>query len=327
MSEPDQALATEAEDSGAPAKQDEHASAMNRRKQTIRFIVLFVVYVLSLLLGYRYVIDSEANMRYLYFVAKHTSLILDVVGADSSLEPGRLAMNLDRIQGELDAMRAGMDLQAIRRTNGNSWPKSAEDRPVTAWESWVHRAYVLKSLGQSLADDGPFVKFTATEGFSSRERVLRKNMRLVRRDATLDPEAQKERIAQLQAQIDALVQEKNQIPAGPERTRAAKDKFFNFRLVPDCGAIPSISIFVAAILAFPTSWRKRLLGVIAGVPALYCVNLLRVATLAYIGAIDPTEDNRWFSFFHEFVWQGVFIIFVVVAWMIWMELIVRKVET
>jgi exosortase/archaeosortase family protein len=96
---------------------------------------------------------------------------------------------------------------------------------------------------------------------------------------------------------------------------------FRFSVVPDCGAIPSMSIFFSAVLGFPVRWRKRLVGILLGMPALYVVNVLRLACLAFIGAW--TDGGKWFVFAHEYVWQGIYLVFVVGIWLLWMELIVR----
>lgn len=103
---------------------------------------------------------------------------------------------------------------------------------------------------------------------------------------------------------------------------ASEDQPFIFRVVPDCGAIPSLSIYIAAVLAFPVAFRKRILGVLLGVPILYGVNIMRLTCLAFIGAW--TNGGEVFKFSHEVVWQGVFIIFVVGVWLAWVEFVVRR---
>jgi exosortase/archaeosortase family protein len=84
-----------------------------------------------------------------------------------------------------------------------------------------------------------------------------------------------------------------------------------------------MSIFLAAVLAFPTAWPRRLVGAVGGLAVLYGINVLRLATLGYIGAIDDSPGQRWFNFIHEYVWQGIFIVFVVAVWMIWIEFVVK----
>lgn len=106
------------------------------------------------------------------------------------------------------------------------------------------------------------------------------------------------------------------------RFKASPNNTFTFRVVPDCGAIPSLSIFAAAVLAFPVPIRRRLAGLIFGMPILYGVNIIRLTTLAFIGAWSGAGEV--FRFSHEVVWQGIFIIFVVGVWLLWVEFFVRR---
>ena len=100
---------------------------------------------------------------------------------------------------------------------------------------------------------------------------------------------------------------------------------FPFILIPECGAIEIMAIFLAAVLAFPTVWWKRILGLVAGLPIMYAVNVLRLTVLAIIGAMD--ESRVWFNFAHEYVWQAVYIIFVVAVWLLWVEYVVKRTRT
>jgi len=123
--------------------------------------------------------------------------------------------------------------------------------------------------------------------------------------------------------MTAQVQEK----LGPQVTFVARGggdaaRRFTFSLVPDCGALPSMSIYLAALIAFPAPFRKRLLGLAAGVPVLYAINLARLVCLATIGAYWR-EDPAVFEFAHQYVWQAVYVLIVVGVWLLWVELIVR----
>ncbi len=93
---------------------------------------------------------------------------------------------------------------------------------------------------------------------------------------------------------------------------------FTFIVVPSCGAIEVMAIFFAAVIAFPASWRHRAWGLALGLPLMYLVNILRLACLACLGALD--RSGNWFNFVHEYVWQSVYVIFVVLVWMAWAEL-------
>lgn len=96
---------------------------------------------------------------------------------------------------------------------------------------------------------------------------------------------------------------------------------FRFQLAPDCGALESMALFLAAVMAFPSRWRHRLAGSVLGIAFLYVVNVVRLACLAVLGAL--VADRGWFDFAHKYVWQGAYVVFVVVAWLLWIEFIGR----
>lgn len=96
------------------------------------------------------------------------------------------------------------------------------------------------------------------------------------------------------------------------------------RIIPECSGAEAMAIFCAAVLAFPATVKQKLLAVGLGVPALYVVNILRLACLAVVGAFMSREV---FNFAHVYVWQTVFIIFVVIVWLLWIEKVVKKPES
>ena len=132
--------------------------------------------------------------------------------------------------------------------------------------------------------------------------------------------------------LDELAQERELVEAELEAARANNEPphvirglLFPFTVVPDCGAIPSMSIFFAAVVAFPTRWWKRLAGVVVGLPILYGINCVRLMCLALVGAWDygMGYGGKYFNFAHHYVWQGIYIVFVVAVWMAWVEFVVR----
>ncbi len=99
---------------------------------------------------------------------------------------------------------------------------------------------------------------------------------------------------------------------------------FGMSVVADCSAIPSMSIFTAAVIAFPATWRRRFLGLLLGIPFLFMVNVLRLTCLAVIGDNEPFLERMLgfkgvFDFAHVYVWQSIFIIFVIGIWLLWVE--------
>ena len=124
----------------------------------------------------------------------------------------------------------------------------------------------------------------------------------------------------LRNRVETLQQQRAEAPPD-QLAQLDRNVQFRFSVVPDCGALPSMSIFVAAMVAFPAAWRKKVVGILLGLPALYVVNVIRLVCLGIIGAY--TDGGPVFDFAHHYVWQGIYIVFVVAIWMLWVELLVK----
>ena len=83
----------------------------------------------------------------------------------------------------------------------------------------------------------------------------------------------------------------------------------------ECTGIFVCVLFVSFVLAYPASWPARGIGFAIGIPLFFSINVLRLATLARIVEVYPGA----FFYFHEYVWQGVFMVFVLVASIAWAE--------
>lgn len=80
-----------------------------------------------------------------------------------------------------------------------------------------------------------------------------------------------------------------------------------------CNGIEAMLIFLAAVLAFPATWRSRLLGLGIGILAIQVVNLIRVVALFLTGIYFPSL----FDTSHTVVWQTVVILSGVLLWIFW----------
>jgi len=95
---------------------------------------------------------------------------------------------------------------------------------------------------------------------------------------------------------------------------------FSVRIIRGCDAVEATALFVCAVLAFPASLMRKVVGAITGVFALGVLNLMRVVGLFLIGVHLP----RIFNIMHIEVLQGLFIIFAVMLWVLWLLWVVRK---
>ncbi len=83
----------------------------------------------------------------------------------------------------------------------------------------------------------------------------------------------------------------------------------------ECTGVFVAMLFAAFVLAYPASWRARAGALAVGLPGLLVVNVVRLGTLARIAEAYP----QTFAYFHEYVWQGVLMVVVLVGSVAWAE--------
>lgn len=80
-----------------------------------------------------------------------------------------------------------------------------------------------------------------------------------------------------------------------------------------CDAIHPTALYLSAVLAFPTSRRRRVLGALAGLTVLLAVNIVRIISLFFVQIHFPSA----FEFVHVDIWQALFIFLAMLAWILW----------
>lgn len=90
---------------------------------------------------------------------------------------------------------------------------------------------------------------------------------------------------------------------------------FGVSIEPGCNGVEAMIVLVAAMLAFPAPWKHRLIGLAVGFVAIQGLNIVRVISLFYLGQ----WNTRAFEFAHEFLWQGLIMLDVLVVWLIWVR--------
>jgi exosortase/archaeosortase family protein len=83
----------------------------------------------------------------------------------------------------------------------------------------------------------------------------------------------------------------------------------------ECTGAYVLLILVTFLVSYPARWRDRAIGIGVGIAALTALNILRIAVLVRVAEIRPDL----FAYFHEYVWQGVFLVLVIVYAMAWVE--------
>lgn len=90
---------------------------------------------------------------------------------------------------------------------------------------------------------------------------------------------------------------------------------FSMGIIEACTGIVPMAIFASAVLAYPSSARHKVIGISLGVLGLYAVNLVRTASLFFVGAHFP----GFFDTAHYLVWQSLMIMVAIVFWLLWVS--------
>lgn len=97
---------------------------------------------------------------------------------------------------------------------------------------------------------------------------------------------------------------------------------FSVKIIDECTGIYEMLIYSAAVLAFPTSWKKRGVGLLLGNPLIYLFNVLRIAMLIVVGRYWSDA----FDFMHLYFWQATMILMITSVWLLWILEVVRSEE-
>lgn len=89
-----------------------------------------------------------------------------------------------------------------------------------------------------------------------------------------------------------------------------------FRIDFECTAFRIILLFVMAVAVTPVSRKRRLQGLLAGVPLIVAANLIRIVGLAGVSELSPHH----FDLLHAYTFQAFMIVFAGGAWAYWLHL-------
>ena len=94
---------------------------------------------------------------------------------------------------------------------------------------------------------------------------------------------------------------------------------FGVSIEAGCNGVEATIVLVAAMLAFPSSWKLKLWGIGLGFIAVQAVNLLRIVSLFFLGQ----WNLQLFEFAHLYMWQALIMLDVLVVWLLWMRYVAR----
>ena len=94
---------------------------------------------------------------------------------------------------------------------------------------------------------------------------------------------------------------------------------FSAEIIPACTGLFSTSIFLAAVLAYPSTAKSKLLGLTIGLLGILTLNWIRIVSLLLIGAYYRPA----FEFTHLVVWRSLVIFVALFLWLFWVNRFAR----
>lgn len=90
---------------------------------------------------------------------------------------------------------------------------------------------------------------------------------------------------------------------------------FGVSIEPGCNGVEACIVLFSAIVAFPEHWGHKLWGLGTGFVAVQGLNVVRVISLFYLGQ----WSTKAFEFAHEYLWQGLIMLDVLLVWLLWVR--------
>jgi len=103
-------------------------------------------------------------------------------------------------------------------------------------------------------------------------------------------------------------------------TIASTSNGFAVTILAGCNGVEAMIVLVAGMLAYPAPWKHRIAGLVAGTVAIQALNLVRIATLFYIGQ----WNREVFEWAHLYVWPVLIMIDALVVWLVWLRMLPQQ---
>lgn len=87
------------------------------------------------------------------------------------------------------------------------------------------------------------------------------------------------------------------------------------KIVYECTGGFAFFIFSSAVLAYPASWKIKLLGQVFGFVTIFVLNMFRLIFISLILLKLPV----FFDFVHKYLWQASFTVVVIFLFILWVE--------
>jgi exosortase H (IPTLxxWG-CTERM-specific) len=94
-----------------------------------------------------------------------------------------------------------------------------------------------------------------------------------------------------------------------------KDTGFAVSIEAGCNGVEATIVLIAAVVAFPASWRARIVAVVLGFLAVQGLNLVRIISLFYLG----NWNMEFFTWIHLYLWPALIMLDVLIVFIVYLR--------
>lgn len=99
-----------------------------------------------------------------------------------------------------------------------------------------------------------------------------------------------------------------------------QDTGFAVSIEAGCNGVEATIVLIAAVVAFPASWRARTVAILVGFIAIQALNIVRIISLFYLGDWN-TEVFKWV---HLYLWPSLIMLDVLVVFVLYLRYLSRN---
>lgn len=96
-----------------------------------------------------------------------------------------------------------------------------------------------------------------------------------------------------------------------------KDTGFAVSIEAGCNGVEATIVLIAAVVAFPASWRARIAAILLGFLAIQVMNLARIISLFYLG----NWNMEFFEWIHLYLWPALIMLDVLIVFILYLRYI------
>ncbi len=100
------------------------------------------------------------------------------------------------------------------------------------------------------------------------------------------------------------------------------DSGFAVSIEAGCNGVEATIVLIAAVIAFPASWKARLAAIALGFLAVQVLNIARIISLFYLGDWNLAV----FSWVHLYLWPVLIMLDVLIVFIIYLRYLERRRE-